>query len=544
LFAPLDDVLQLVASFAAQCLLGAALGLALARMMRRCYLHWTWAAAVAAIALLAREVISGIAPVLIVGALCATARSRRWHREDLDAGLDLAAAAHARRTPQVLFAWLCSRWRARRGQSAPRSRQGALLLGHDESWRPVTVSLGGAGGGAHMLVVGATGSGKTVTQCRLAAGAIAAGMGAVVVDPKGDRLVREQLMAAAHAASRPFLEWTPEGPCIYNPFARGSATEVADKALAGERFTEPHYLRQAQRYLGHAVRVLQIGAEQVSLAALVECLDPEGLELRARRLDPENAEATFAYLDSLSARQRSDLSGVRDRLAVLVESEVGRWLDPRASDGPGFDLLECVRAQAVVLFCLQADTRPLLSQMLAAAIVQDLQTVVASSQEHPVPTLVVVDEFSAVAPERVVGLFARARSAGVSLVLGTQEISDLRPSGHPRLLEQVMGNLSVLIAHRQVVPASAELIANLAGTRGSWRVTRHSNGASSRTRRHEALLDPAEVMGFAPGWGAVISPGHGRAVRITRILGTPEPIEATAPHARRPRSPGEKRSRA
>jgi len=34
----------------------------------------------------------------------------------------------------------------------------------------------------------------------------------------------------------------------------GSETEIADKALSGETFTEPHYLRQAQRYLGHAVR--------------------------------------------------------------------------------------------------------------------------------------------------------------------------------------------------------------------------------------------------------------------------------------------------
>jgi hypothetical protein len=51
-----------------------------------------------------------------------------------------------------------------------------------------------------------------------------------------------------------FLEWTPDGPLPYNPYAHGSDTEIADKALAGELVTEPHYLRQAQRYLGHAVR--------------------------------------------------------------------------------------------------------------------------------------------------------------------------------------------------------------------------------------------------------------------------------------------------
>jgi hypothetical protein len=43
-----------------------------------------------------------------------------------------------------------------------------------------------------------------------------------------------------------FLHWRPHG----------TDTELADKVLAGETYTEPHYLRQAQRYLGHAVRVL------------------------------------------------------------------------------------------------------------------------------------------------------------------------------------------------------------------------------------------------------------------------------------------------
>ncbi len=94
-------------------------------------------------------------------------------------------------------------------------------------------------------------------------------MAAVVVDPKGDRRARERLRHAAAAAGRRFLEWTPEGPAVYNPYARGGETEIADKALAGERFTEPHYLRQAQRYLGHAVRALRAAGAQVSLASLV-----------------------------------------------------------------------------------------------------------------------------------------------------------------------------------------------------------------------------------------------------------------------------------
>ena len=69
-------------------------------------------------------------------------------------------------------------------------------------------------------------------------------------------MLREDLRASAERRGVQFLEWTPEGPLAYNPYAHGTDTEIADKALSGEEFTEPHYLRQAQRYLGYAIRVM------------------------------------------------------------------------------------------------------------------------------------------------------------------------------------------------------------------------------------------------------------------------------------------------
>ena len=174
-----------------------------------------------------------------------------------------------------------------------------------------------------------------------------------------------------------------------------------------------------------------------------------------------------------------------------------------------------MRARAVVYFSLESDRRPLLTQMLGAAIVQDLQTTVAALQGRPQPTLVVIDEFSAVAATQVVRLFGRARSAGFSLLLATQELSDLRLPGREKLLEQVMGNLSVLIAHRQVVPESAQLIASLAGRKGAWRTSHHSDGRLTRTRIREDVLDPGEIARLGTGWAAVIvlADGGTRALR-------------------------------
>ena len=382
----------------------------------------------------------------------------------------------------------------------------------------MTVPFGGSHGGSHVLVVGATGSGKTVTETWTAVRAIEHGMGAIVVDPKGDRGMRTAVARAALEQGRELVEWTPEGPSVYNPFARGSETEIADKLLAGERFSEPHYMRQAQRFLGHAVRALRGAGVEVSLEAIVRSLDPGELELLARELPESEALAIQRYLDSLTQRQIADLSGVRDRLAILAESDVGRWLDPAGEGARRFDLLEAVQARAVVYFDLAADSRPLLTQMLGAAIVQDLTTTVAALQQAPLPTVVVIDEFSSIAAEQVVRLFGRARSAGLSLVLATQELADLRLPGRAALLEQVIGNLTVLIAHRQVVPASVELIAGLAGTAGTWRTSRHADGRTTRTRVRQGALGADEVMGLAPGWAAAIVLGEGAGARIARVL--------------------------
>jgi hypothetical protein len=515
------ELLSWLFSASVHCAAGIVLGLLAARLMRRSHLHWSWAAGALALVVLVRSLLGGLTSTLVIAALLASVRGRRWHREDIEAGADLAELAAHRSRPldllRLLVAAAAPRIRARRGGERWLHGQ-RLVLGLDESRREVSVPFGADGEGAHTLVVGATGSGKTVTQTWIAARAIANGMGAIVVDPKGDAGMREQLRRSALAAGRQYLEWTPDGHSVYNPYAQGGASEIADKALAGERFTEPHYLRQAQRYLGHVVRMLHETGVQVSLGAIVEHLEPARLESLAREAPEAEARATFAYLDSLSSRQQSELAGVRDRLAILAESDVGRWLDPQTAGVEEFDLLSAVRRRAVVYFSLESDSRPLLSAMLGAAIVQDLQTTAASLQRAPVPTLVVIDEFSAVAAEQVVRLFGRARSAGFSLLLGTQELSDLRPPGGERLLEQVLGNLSVLIAHRQVVPGSAELIASVAGMKGAWKVSRHSEGRTTRTRTRTPMLDPDRVMSLGRGWAAVLVLGDGASARVAHMF--------------------------
>jgi conjugal transfer pilus assembly protein TraD len=485
-------------------------GYALARGLRRQGLRWTWAALGFPPAL----VFEGAHPLvfwpIFWACLLACVIGAHWHHLDIEDGAD--HAEHAARRIGINTA--IRRW----GQKRDIAREGwvkdgRLIVGTDVQGMAVSIPAGYTSG-SHTLVVGATGSGKTVSEAWIAGRLIEQGHGAVVIDPKGDAMLRNELAAAAARENATFLEWTPDGPLAYNPYATGTDTEIADKALSGEQFTEPHYLRQAQRYIGHAVRVMQAAGVPVTPVSLMAHMDPRQLEATTRNAPEAFAVEAQAYLDSLSDRQQRDLTGVRDRLSILAESDVREWLDPLTDNL--LDIHQAVRERAVVYFRLDADRRPLLAGMLAAAIVSDLVTLVARLQTHPLPTVVMIDEFSAIAADQVARLFGRARSAGVSLILGTQELADLKNTGDGALREQTLGNVETVIAHRQNVPESAELTAAIAGTRPTWISTQQTDeglisntpsGRGTRRRGYEFQIHPSHIKQLATGYAAVITPG-------------------------------------
>ncbi len=81
----------------------------------------------------------------------------------------------------------------------------------------------------------------------------------------------------------------------------------------------------------------------------------------------------------------------------------------------------------------------------------------------------------------------------------------------------MLGNLTSVVAHRQAVPESAELIARLAGSRGAWRTSVSSDGRSTRTRVSEHLISPEEVMSLPRGHAAVIRLSSPRSASIARM---------------------------
>jgi hypothetical protein len=517
------EIGHVLLTLAVALVLGFGAGVVAIRSLQREGLHWSWGVLGTPLSYLLWFADWRLGLVCSAATLTTMRRGAREHGEVLYHGGEEARRFRDAPGP-VRFAWGQVKARRYRGE---RLKGGRLALGTRPDGGRCRVPFG-ITHGVHGLVLGATGYGKTVTQAAIAQAYVAAGQAVIAIDPKGDPALRESLRRAAEESGATFREWSPTGPTIYNPLARGGPTEIADKALSAHRWSEPHYEVATQRPLGHALTTMQeAGIWPPSLTALVRHMELERLEALASDLGRASSERVCSYLDGLSTRAKADLSGGRDRLAVLAESELGPRLDPALGEGELLDLRASLLDGDVVYFDLDADRYPAASQLLAAALVIDLVGLTAELQGQGLGGLLLIEEFGALAAPQVCRLFARARSSGLSLLLGAQSLADLRAAEQrsDTLTEQVIANVEFTVAHRIGDPDSAELLARMAGTAPAWSMSERVSGTArveseeqgTRTRTRELRIEPDQFQGLGVGEAVVINPSARRRADVVQI---------------------------
>lgn len=392
-------------------------------------------------------------------------------------------------------------------------------LGCDPHGRPVILRDREAN--THVLVVGASGSGKTNALLLLAASVLRRGLPLVFIDGKGSTALRRRLQAAAAACNRPLHIWSVAGPTRYNPLQHGGPTELRDKLVATEVWTEPHYRRAAERYLGEVLAALSATGTQASLAAVADLLEPERLQDLARSLPPAEARRLASYLVRLDTDARSAVAGLGNRLATLLRSEAGLFLEPGT---PGVDLLEVAEHGGAALFSLDALRYPGLVAQLGALLLQDLRAVASRRGEAGAQSLcyVILDEFNVLQGTQVLALLNKGREAGFCCVLATQDLADVAAAGGQIFVDQVLANTNVKLLLRQDVASSAQRLAAGAGTRMGWQATHgvRDGLATGRGTLREAavpLLDPNLLQQLAPHTAVLLRRAPAPEVRRLRL---------------------------
>ncbi|MGD9737311.1 MAG: type IV secretory system conjugative DNA transfer family protein [Solirubrobacterales bacterium] len=517
--------------------LTAVLGLALAALARRRGLAWTWGLLSLPPAALALALLAALAPAASLAAPLAAAISGfasgacGWavhcQLEDRRSGGDREIAAARRVRPLDGL----------RRHLAERRADGALNaelpIGRTARGELVCVPRGSAESGAHVLVPGATGAGKTTSLAALLVEyVVRSRFGAVVIEAKNDAALLRAAEDAAAAVAAPLRLIAPSGPCGYDPLARGSVDERSERLIAAQAWGSEDadfYRQAASPFLRSVLRALDAAAAPVTLAAVAERCDPDELEnLVCELVDaPELRAELLGDTGALRSDEKRAIVGLRARLRNLATSEFARaWLDPARPGVEVVDLRAAIEAREVVYLRLDTDRTGNVGRTIAQMALLDLGAVASALMGRGVGTFVAVDEFGALEAPALDRLYTRGRAAGFSVALGTQTLADLRAAG-PSVRERIGATAAALICHRIGGQEDAEWVAQAIGTVPTWETTAKTNrlglaaDEGTRTRGYRFEVNPSELQRLGPGEAIVARLGDPSGRRSARVRVVP-----------------------
>ena len=312
----------------------------------------------------------------------------------------------------------------------------------------------------HVVVLGASGGGKTSFLADVAARRIAEGKAVVAVDVHGDLspAIASRLPAAARARLVAVDATAAEIPGL--ALLGGPGEAGADLVAALKRLTadggEVYWGFRIERVLESFVRLA--AEEGGSLADVAELLTDARRREAARRTTGDPALARF--LDDLGPILRRNpefLWPAAARVAkVLLSPRLRALLAPA---GPGLPLAALLRAGRGVLFRLPtAELGPEAAGLAATLLLTRTYLLLARGHIEPgrLGCLVVVDEAHALSPRLLVEILAEGRKFGVGIVLASQYPERL----HPELRAAAAGSAGAHLLFR-VPPAAA-------ATAGGW----------------------------------------------------------------------------
>lgn len=357
----------------------------------------------------------------------------------------------------------------------------------------------------HLLVLGATGAGKSETLKRVAAESLAvADRDLFFVDGKGDpALGRDmaELIYRAHGRPVPRFVLGGDGPgSLYHGF-RGGADAIYNRlcALVGvdEASGDARFYADINRDLLQLICYAPPGPPR-AFDELLQRLDPVWLR-RAYAHNPLEA-ATLATLDP------QHVAGLLVRLRPLVR-EFGPLVGAR-----GF-VLEQSRG---AVFSLRTQSVGDTARRFLHFLVEDVKDFVGKRQRRP--GLLIIDEFAAFGNHNIVALLTMARSADLGVVLATQDVAGLGDETTQRL---ILANTRTKILMASDFP---EEIGQLAGT--SYQIEasiQHTEGLAtglgSARVQHAFRLDMNELARLQPGEAYVIRQRYAAKVRVKPVEG-------------------------
>ncbi len=365
----------------------------------------------------------------------------------------------------------------------------------------------------HLVVMGATGSGKTETALRIAWATAKSSPGPVFfLDGKGDRQTAERfagLMASAGRTTRVFPDEAIDG-------WRGDARAIANRLL------------EVVDYASDGPAAWYRDVAKLTIALVCEHPDgpPASSAQALSRMDLDQLKAAHGPGSAAASLTSEQVRQVRLRYHAFFAHTAGAldgdwsWDETTA----GYLLLDSL--------ALKDETAH-----LSRFLFEDFVHYFTKRKARDQPCLLVVDEFSALAARAgVAERIEQARAFNTSLVLCPQHAAGM---GDQDQAARILGSVQTIVCHRINTPE--EVIA-LAGTRKTTEYSLHygpraTEPEGSARLQHQFNVDPNHVRALPTGAAYVISRGRAMKIQVTRAPDHRQTLPEPSPAPRRVATP-------
>jgi hypothetical protein len=394
------------------------------------------------------------------------------------------------------------RWAWNQLPSIRLRSKGGVYLGNE--WIPDYARV------RHMLIVGSTGTGKSVALQRLIFSDLERGNGAFIIDPKGDRELYERVRWYCKKIGREkdlhFLSATfPEESVVWNPCGVGNADQLISKFYNAAIYSEPHYAKACENGLTLAFNSLV--RHRPKGFGLLDLADELGI---------------------LSERDRENtMAGLYYDNANLAQSAWGEVLGCNLARARArqISMLDVCQKNKILFVDLPTETSKVQSSRVGRLLTSELMLISGLRKNYPWMKLerrfsVFIDEFDAFATEAFATFMNKGRDSRFMIHVAHQTLSDLKAIG-PEFADKVLGNCNLRLIFRLDVPDDSELMARTIGTRSVIKATYQTEGgsrtgAASNRETREFLISP-DLIKTLPDGSCIFSMKKGNRHRMIRI---------------------------
>lgn len=359
-----------------------------------------------------------------------------------------------------------------------------IPLGVDRRGAPATITEDEIK--THMVVIGSTGSGKTVTLSTLAASLADLGWSVVMLDLKedtGEGGLRDFLRNYTRSHVIPFQEIALSNPnptLWFNPLSGMAPDEASNAIMSLQTFDDGYWQAINRKMIGQTVqlfykahRVDPARFPEPDMYSIGKLLGEPDIKRAAKDMvgavvtgipgiDPDD----FSTLTKPSDDERKSASGLGARIVNMYASEAGsRVLRPTGN----LEVMDVTR-DGICYIGLNTLGLSELARVVSTSVLLRLaayagqRTTGALQVDTDSRIAVIIDEANWIDRTQVQNLLSRARSAGIAVVLATQGPQDWNDE-NGQDWDKVVNNVNVGVIMKQGTEEAAEMCADFIGRR-------------------------------------------------------------------------------